>query len=144
MNAPAGRLAEDPPAYAAGPGSRTGAGGHTALGRRGEETAGRHLVSAGYRILERRYRTRAGEIDFIAQDGDTLVFVEVKTRSSLACGRPAEAVDGRKRGRIARAASLYLARRGGPEASCRFDVVEVLEEPGSASRVRLIRNAFEA
>lgn len=144
MNAPAGRLAEDPPAYAAGPGSRAVAGGHIGLGRRGEETAGRHLVSVGYRILERRYRTRAGEIDFIAQDGDTLVFVEVKTRSSLACGRPAEAVDGRKRGRIARAASLYLARHGGPEASCRFDVVEVLEEPGSACRVRLIRNAFEA
>lgn len=137
-------LAEDPPAYAPGPGRRAGAGGHTSLGRRGEETAGRHLESLGYFILERRYRTRAGEIDFIARDGDSLVFVEVKARSSMACGRPAEAVDGRKRGRIARAASLYLARRGGPEVPCRFDVVEVLEEPGSAPRVRLIRNAFEA
>lgn len=119
-------------------------GGHVGLGRRGEETAGRHLISLGYRILERRYRTRAGEIDFIAREGETLVFVEVKARSSLACGRPSEAVDGRKRGRLARAASLYLARRGGPEVPCRFDVVEVLQEPGAAPRVRLIRNAFEA
>lgn len=80
----------------------------------------------------------------MARDGDTLVFVEVKARSSMACGRPAEAVDGRKRGRIARAASLYLARRGGGEAPCRFDVVEVLIEPGFLPRVRVIRNAFEA
>ncbi len=138
MSLPALRLKEDPPVYSAAPPGQAG------LGRRGEETAGRHLVSLGYRILERRYRTRAGEIDFVAQDGDTLVFVEVKTRSSLACGRPSEAVDGRKRGRIARAASLYLAHRGGPDVSCRFDVVEVLEQPGAAPRIQLIRDAFEA
>jgi putative endonuclease len=139
-----GRLAEDRPPYDDGPARRVGASGHTGLGQRGEEVAARHLLSLGFVILERRFRTRAGEIDLIAWDGDTLVFVEVKARSSLACGRPAEAVDGRKRGRIARAASLYMARRGDGEAPCRFDVVEVLEEPGSPARVRLIRNAFEA
>ena len=131
-------LAEGTPPYMPRP------GGHIRLGRRGEEFAERHLASQGYRILERRYRTRAGEIDFIAEDGATLVFVEVKTRSSLAFGRPSEAVGSRKRARIAAAASLYLAFRGGPERSCRFDVVEVLESGGGAPRVRLIRDAFEA
>jgi len=131
------RLAEKTPPYAAPPDGRVD------LGRRGEEAAGRHLVSLGYRILERRYRTRGGEIDLIARDGDAIVFVEVKTRSSLLCGRPAEAVDRRKRARIARAASLYLARRGAGEAACRFDVVEVIEEPAGALSVRLIRDAFD-
>ncbi len=132
------RLAEETPPYSPRD------GGHIRLGRRGEEAAGRYLVSVGYRILERRYRTRAGEIDFIAEEGDTLVFVEVKTRSSLSFGRPAEAVDARKRSRIACAASLYLARRAAADRSCRFDVVEVLESPGVAPRIRLIRDAFES
>jgi len=131
-------LAEGTPPYKSPP------GGHIRLGRRGEEAAERHLASHGFRILERRYRTRAGEIDFIAEDGATLVFVEVKTRSSLGFGRPSEAVGSRKRARIAAAASLYLAIRGGPERSCRFDVVEVLESAPGAPRVRLIRDAFEA
>ena len=131
-------LAEGTPPYESPPGR------HIRLGRRGEEEAERHLAWRGYRILERRYRTRAGEIDFIAEDGATLVFVEVKTRSSLRFGRPSEAVGFRKRARIAAAASLYLALRGGPERPCRFDVVEVLESTGGALRVRIIRDAFEA
>jgi len=143
VSVPACRLAEDPPSYSGRRGQRAAASGHIGLGERGEEAAARHLQSLGFVILERRYRTRVGEIDLVAMDGDTLVFVEVKARSSLACGRPAEAVDGRKRGRIARAASLYLARRGAGEAACRFDVVEVLIEPGLSPRVRLTRNAFE-
>ena len=131
-------LAEGTPPYLPRPGR------HIRLGRRGEEAAERHLACRGYRILERRYRTRAGEIDFIAEEGATLVFVEVKTRSSLGFGRPSEAVGSRKRARIAAAASLYLAIRGGPERSCRFDVVEVLESTRGVLRVRLIRDAFEA
>jgi putative endonuclease len=138
VNAAALRLAEKREPYA------RSAGRHIRLGRRGEEAAGRYLVAAGYRILERRYRTRAAEIDFIAEDGETLAFVEVKTRSSLSFGRPCEAVDGRKRGRIALAASIYLARLGTADRACRFDVVEVLESGGRPGRIRLIRNAFEA
>lgn len=118
-------------------------GRHVRLGRRGEEAAERHLVAAGYRILERRYRTRTAEIDFIAEDGDVLAFVEVKTRSSLLFGRPCEAVDGRKRARIALAASHYLARLGEADRACRFDVVEILLSAGRPGRVRLIRDAFE-
>src|SRR5437879_13124712 len=124
---PAGtRLAEKPPPYA------PHADGRIGLGRRGEEAAGNHLLSVGYRILERRYRTRAGEIDFIARDGDAIVFIEVKTRSSFLCGRPAEAVDARKRARIARAATLYLARLRAGEVACRFDVVEAIDGPAGA------------
>lgn len=119
------------------------ADGRTELGRRGEEAAGRHLLSLGYRILERRYRTRAGEIDFIARDGEAIVFIEVKTRTSLRCGRPAEAVDRRKRARIVRTAALYLARLRVDDIACRFDVVEVMEGPAGALSIRLIRNAFD-
>lgn len=137
MRAAGARLAERTPPYLARANSR-----HL-LGRRGEEAAGRHLESLGCRIMERGYRTRAGEIDFIVRDGDAIVFVEVKTRSSLACGQPAEAVDGRKRARIARAAALYLARFGEADVACRFDVVEVIERPDGALGVRLIRDAFQ-
>ncbi len=114
------------------------------LGRRGEEAAAEFLIANGFRVLERRYRSRAGEIDLIAQEGDTVVFVEVKTRTSLACGLPAEAVDRRKRARLARAASIYLMRSGTSDRPCRFDVVEVLRVPGRTLRIRLIRDAFQA
>ena len=131
-------VAEQGPPFSRRPGE------HIRLGRRGEEAAERHLESRGYRVLERRYRTRAGEIDVIALDGPTLVFVEVKTRSSLTFGRPSEAVGPRKRFRIAAAASLYLASRGGTERPCRFDVVEVVEEAGGRFHLRLIKDAFDA
>jgi putative endonuclease len=113
-----------------------------ALGRSGEAAAGSHLESLGYRILQRRYRTPAGEIDLVAEDDGTLVFVEVKTRSSLGCGRPAEAVDRRKRVRLRRAAALYLLRKR-EVRPCRFDVVEVFETPQGELLASLIRGAFE-
>src|SRR5439155_14493815 len=76
------------------------------LGRTGEAAAARHLAARGFRILETRFRTRAGEIDLVAEEAGTLVFVEVKARCSLFCGRPSEAVDARKRARLIRAAEL--------------------------------------
>ena len=120
------------------------AGGRAARGRLGEDLAGRFLVARGYRILERRFRTRAGEIDIIARDGDTLVFVEVKTRHSLGCGTPAESVDRRKRARISRTALAYLARLGRADIPCRFDVVEVFLDPAGGASARLVRDAFQA
>ena len=113
------------------------------LGWRGEEAAARHLEALGFRILSRRFRTRAGEIDLVADEGGTLVFVEVKARGSLACGRPADFVDRRKRGRLLRAAAGYLQSRGGPDRPCRFDVVEILASPGGDLRIHLIRDAFQ-
>jgi len=116
----------------------------TRLGREGEAIAARHLERRGLRILERGFRTRTGEIDLVAEQDGVLVFVEVKARSGLGCGRPADAVDARKRGRILRAAHLWLARHGASEAPCRFDVVEVLSEGGAQPLVHHIPDAFQA
>jgi putative endonuclease len=112
------------------------------LGRRGEQAAERALETAGLRILERRWRWRGGEIDLVAEEGELLVFVEVKTRSGEDCGWPAEAVTARKRRRMARTALGYLSRRGWLERPSRFDVVEVVAEPGARPTVRHIRDAF--
>lgn len=96
-----------------------------ALGKSGEDLACRELRRRGYAILARRYRTRAGEIDIVARDGDTLVFVEVKARVSLQFGHPAEAVTAAKQRRLALMATDYLARHSGLESACRFDVVAI-------------------
>ena len=113
------------------------------FGIRAEEWAARLLERQGYRILERRYRTRIGEIDLVALHGETLVFVEVKARGSGGCGLPAESVDARKRARLARVAALYLAREGAGEVPCRFDVVEVILGPTGRPAARVIRDAFQ-
>ena len=115
----------------------------TALGPAGEAAAARHLEARGWRILERGYRTRAGEIDLIADDHGVLVFVEVKSRRGVHCGRPAEAVGARKRAHIVRVAQIYLMQRGGAEAACRFDVVEVMALPGGTWRIHHLRDAFQ-
>jgi len=103
-----------------------------------EERAARHLAEHGLAIVARNYRTRLGEIDLVAREGGTLVFVEVRKRSSRGFGGAAASVDARKRARIESAARLFLARLA-HEPPCRFDVV-ALEE----GRVEWIRGAFEA
>jgi putative endonuclease len=113
------------------------------LGIDGEALAERLLRRAGLRILERRFRTRLGEIDLIAEDGRVLVFVEVKARRGLAFGRPAEAVDRKKQRRLTRVALLYLQRRGWLERACRFDVVEILAGPDGRHRLEHLVDAFE-
>jgi len=87
-----------------------------------EEAAARFLSRKGLQVLARNYRTRLGEIDLVAREGETLVFVEVRLRSSARFGGAAESVDPRKRMRIASAARHFLARLG-REPACRFDVV---------------------
>jgi len=118
--------------------------GRERLGRRGERAAAANLEHLGFRILARSFRAAGCEIDLVAREGATLVFVEVKTRASAACGFPAEAVDGRKRRRLSRAAGIYLGRHAAGETACRFDVAEVVEGPGGRLEVRLLRDAFEA
>lgn len=120
------------------------AGSRRDLGQAGEDLAADVLAARGFRILERGYRTRMGEIDLIAAKDGLLVFIEVKTRSSLACGRPSEAVDARKQARILRAASFYLERRGAAGSPCRFDVVEILKSADGTYRLHHIPAAFEA
>ena len=103
-----------------------------------ENLVAEYLKTQGYEILEKNYRCRIGEIDLIAKEGETLVFVEVKYRRSSEAGDPAEAVDARKQARILRTARYYMTRYHiSEDTPCRFDVVAVL-----GSNVRLIRDAF--
>lgn len=114
------------------------------LGDRGEAVAAEYLMQKGFVILERQCRTPMGEIDLVARDGQTLAFVEVKTRKSARYGRPALAVGMEKRRRIVRAAVWYASKRQGELPPCRFDVVEVYAPTGGPWRVRHLKGAFEA
>ncbi|MHB8764523.1 MAG: YraN family protein, partial [Deferrisomatales bacterium] len=100
------------------------------VGDLGEDLAARHLRSLGYRILERNYRCPLGEIDCVAVEGRTLVFLEVKTRRSARYGGPLEAVDRSKRRRLTRLARHYLMEKRLGEVPQRFDVVAVWLDPG--------------
>lgn len=95
------------------------------LGKSGEDLAVKELQRRGYAILARRYRTRHGEIDIVADDGGTIVFVEVKAREGSECGGAAEAVTLRKQRRLASMAVDYLARNRLTMSPCRFDVVAI-------------------
>ncbi|MEM8945095.1 MAG: YraN family protein [Planctomycetota bacterium] len=96
------------------------------LGERGEQAAARFLRRIGYKIVFTRHRLRFGEVDIIAVDGQTVVFIEVKTRRDAALGRPAEAVDYQRQQRQTRAALAFLKSHGLLEYASRFDVVEVV------------------
>lgn len=105
----------------------------------GESGAVKLLEDKGLKIIERNYRTRAGEIDIVAKDGDTYVFVEVKARAGAEFGHPGEAVTPSKMYKIAGAAKQWLAEHGVRSRPCRFDVVTVLGE-----KIGHIENAFDA
>ena len=114
-----------------------------ATGIRGEEEAARFLARCGYAILDKNVRTRAGEIDLVAKEGKTLVFVEVKTRRDLAGDPPQAAVNTRKQNRLGKLALGYLKLRRLREVPCRFDVVAVIvNEEGGVKAIRHIPNAF--
>ncbi|HSC29219.1 MAG TPA: YraN family protein [Vicinamibacterales bacterium] len=113
-----------------------------ALGRLGESLAVAELERRGYAILERRYRTRHGEIDIVAEEGGALVFVEVKARATGEFGPAAEAVTVRKRRRLASMAVEYLARHRVGARLCRFDVVAI-DDAVTAPRITVYVNAFE-
>lgn len=113
-----------------------------ALGIRGEALACAHLEARGWRILGRRVRLRAGEIDIVAHDGTALVFVEVKARADRRRGAPAEAVTARKQQRLALLALTYVARHRLADTRMRFDVVAVEVPSGGEPSVTLIQDAF--
>ncbi len=116
-----------------------------ALGILGENAACAELERRGYAVLARRYHTRAGEIDIVAMDGPTLVFVEVKARTTAEYGDPAEAVTLQKQGRVSAMARDYLAKMEVVDVACRFDVVTlVLDERGEAVTLTVYPNAFDA
>jgi putative endonuclease len=114
-----------------------------AVGRFGEDVAAALLLDAGLVVLARNWRCELGEIDIVAADADTLVIVEVKTRSSLAYGDPAEAVSLAKAARLRRLAVRYLAEHDDRYwAQVRFDVVSVLRRTPGGPVVRHLRGAF--
>jgi putative endonuclease len=115
-----------------------------ALGQAGERAAARFLERRGLLILARNLRSRLGEIDLLARDGPTLVFVEVKARRGASGDPPEAAVDARKRIRLTRLALGYLAARRLGERPCRFDVVGVsLDEGGDVTGIRHLPHAFD-
>lgn len=115
-----------------------------ALGTQGEARAAAYLTAHGYAICACNFRVRSGEIDIIADDHGTLVFVEVKTRRGTQYGTPAQAVDFRKRNKIVQTAYWYLRQRQIDHRPCRFDVIEVYAVPSGDWQVRHIKGAFEA
>jgi putative endonuclease len=113
-----------------------------ALGRIGEGLACDHLLRKGYEIVARGYRLFRGEIDIIARDGGTLVFVEVKTRTDEEFGRPEEAVTPSKQRQIRRIAQGYLVDHPRGESGCRFDVVSILYRGPDDVRLEHFIDAF--
>jgi len=112
-------------------------------GREGEAIAERHLAARGYTILARRYRTRRGEVDLIARQGEAIVFVEVKTRTSEAFGGPFASMRHRQRARMAAAAARFLAEN--PRLSgavCRFDAIAIRLGRGETPVVEHVEDAF--
>ena len=113
------------------------------LGSRGEDLAVRYLKKRGYKVIERNYRCQWGEIDLVARDKETLIFVEIKSRSSPGFGLPQDAVDRFKQEKLIQVAKAYMAEHRLPETiPARFDVVAVRLTP-SGPEMELIKDAFQ-
>ena len=115
-----------------------------ALGKTGEDLACQELERRGYAIVARRYRRRGGELDIVARQGETTVFVEVKARQGHQFGEAVEAVHSVKRRRLMATALDYVARHGLADRPCRFDVVAIQMNEGSAPTIEVYQNAFDA
>lgn len=114
------------------------------IAKTGEALAVAHLKARGYDILERNYRAVRGEIDLIAQDGDFIVFVEVKTRRSLKFGLPQTAVTTQKQRQISKVALAYLQAKNRFDTPCRFDVIAIHLSPRlELLKLEQIESAFE-
>jgi putative endonuclease len=114
-----------------------------AMGQRGENLAAKYLRDQGYKIIVRNYRSAMGEVDIIARDGATLVFVEVKARS-YDDPTPEEQVNQAKQHQITKTAKLYLSRYGTQTPPARFDVVAIVWPRGREAQIRHTPSAFEA
>lgn len=114
------------------------------FGQTSEARAEQFLRKKGYRILERNLRTTLGELDLVAEDAEVVVFVEVKARTTEAFGGALLAVDHRKRAKLVKLASQYLAQRRWTDRACRFDIVLVQGRSLDGLRVEHLQNAFDA
>jgi putative endonuclease len=114
------------------------------LGELGEDLAARELIARGYAILDRRYRTKHGEIDIVAEHSATIVFVEVRARATAEFGRAAETVTDRKKRKVTAMAVEYLARHRITNRPCRFDVVAIDDALGPKPEITVYPSAFDA
>lgn len=114
------------------------------LGAFGEAMACSYLENKGYKIIERNFSCRAGEIDIIGIDGNTIAFIEVKSRTGISYGNPSEAVSHAKQGKIVKTALFFMSKHSLFDYMCRFDVIEVLTDgTQDNTNINLIKNAFE-
>lgn len=117
------------------------------LGVKGENLAVRYLKKRGYRIIERNYRIKLGEIDIIAEQGDNLVFIEVKTRSGSSFGSPLESITVQKQKQLSKVALEYICKKKCHQLPARFDVVGIQFQKGGKSygnaAIELLQNAFD-
>ncbi len=112
-------------------------------GKSGEKLAVSYLQGEGYRIIERNYRTKLGEIDIIAESKGCICFVEVRAKNSLAFGLPEETILKKKQLQVSKAALVYIKKFKLEDKSCRFDVVCIEGVDSLRPQVRLIKNAFD-
>jgi len=114
------------------------------LGVSGEKLALEKITSQGYKVIDKNFTCKIGEIDIIAKDKDTLVFIEVRTKSNGKFGLPQETVNNRKQQKIRRVAEYYLLKNNLHGLNCRFDVVGILWRNGVGveSQVEIIKDAF--
>ncbi len=117
--------------------------GNKSLGEVGESIAATFLKGLRFTIVERNFRCKCGEIDIIAREGKTIVFVEVKTRRNGACGPPQASVTPFKQRQISKAALTWLAKKNLLDAPARFDVVAILQREHTVPEIEHIRDAFE-
>lgn len=116
----------------------------TKLGNRGEDIARKHLLGLGWKVLETNYRTKWGEVDIIAQDGDQLVFVEVRTRQGAdKFGGPKESVTQRKKERLQATAETYIQGLEEPPPGWRIDLIAVTLTRGSSPQIEHVTHAVE-
>ncbi|MFC1645555.1 YraN family protein [Candidatus Omnitrophota bacterium] len=112
------------------------------LGRKGEDAAVDFLKRKGYKIIERNYRNKLGEIDVIAKDSNTLCFIEVKTRTNFKFGYPQEAITNFKQKKINRVALSYLKQYNLLNISARFDIISVVFNKQDKFDIEIIKDAF--
>jgi len=118
-------------------------GNNKTLGSLGEQMACDYLNASGYKVLERNFSCKTGEVDIIALQEEAVVFIEVKTRSSDKYGMPSEAVSPAKQRKIIKTALYYLQSRKLLDYMCRFDVIEIKIDEENKNQVNLIKDAFQ-
>ncbi len=113
------------------------------IGKKGESLAHSFLKRQGYRIIEKNFKTRLGELDIIADDNGCISFIEVRSRSDAKFGLAGESIDRRKQNRISKTALAYIKARQLEDKECRFDIVCIDGIDSAFPKISLIKNAFE-